>query len=107
MANNAANAKFQERLSRPEGWEGIIMAALAGDPVFYGVIGSITFCMLAFIGLFAAKLMLDQLEEDEAAERREQTSPSSARKGEGDDSDNNGDDNDSGHSSEPEDKKQQ
>ncbi|TYZ64309.1 hypothetical protein PybrP1_002274 [[Pythium] brassicae (nom. inval.)] len=94
-----------------DGWEDMVMAALAGDPVFYGVMASITVCMLAFVGLLAAKLMLDQLEEDEAAARRARASPSSARKGEGDnDGDNDGGANDGGANdgdSEPEDKKQQ
>lgn len=103
------NAKLQERLSRrPEGWEDMVLAALAGDPVFYGVMASITICMLAFVGLLAAKVLLDQLEEDEATERQRTapSSASSARKGGGDRSDES-DDNSEGDGDEVESKKQQ
>lgn len=66
-----ANQRLQERLSRPaEGWEDVVMAALVGDPVFYGVMISISVCVLAFIGLLAAKVLIDQIEEEEQAERR-------------------------------------
>lgn len=66
-----ANRRLQERLSRPsESWVDFVIAALVGDPVFYGVVGSITACMLAFVGIMAAKVLIDQIEEEEQREKR-------------------------------------
>lgn len=68
---NDANRKLQERLARPpESWVDIVMVALIGDPAFYGVLACITVCILAVIALLAAKVLLDQIEEDEAKEQK-------------------------------------
>lgn len=91
-----ANSKLQERLSRPpENWADIIMSAIMGDPVFYGVVGSITVCVLAFVGLLAAKVLIDQIEEEEQKERRQEEQAQRAQDGDEDEDE------------EPENKKQQ
>ncbi|GAB9469062.1 hypothetical protein Gpo141_00006354 [Globisporangium polare] len=95
--NEEANRRLQERLSRPsESWEDFVIAALVGDPVFYGVVGSITVVVLAFVGLMAAKVLIDQIEEEEQREKRREQKALRAQNGEEDEDED-----------EPEDKKEQ